>query len=316
MNTKHLKVGIIIPYYNGDEYIRSCLESIKWQNDIDLNVYIINNSDKPTKIHSFQEDNAWIHVHDVKPQIGFAKANNIGSEIAILDGADILISTNQDTVFDKYCVQELLLPFQDDPDIHITAPMNLTHDFESIEGFFVKHYLSQCPEMILDILNGAKKKYYQVSEISGSCFAIRVSTVKKIGFFDPLYFMYHEDTDLCRRVRYTNKKIVFVPSAKVAHEHNNTNADGESRININRWKRISESIFILKGLEESLFINGLKVLRNLLFDYFSLVGMFRIKTILGYLINDVALVSKINKIVSSRNTEKCLKLENDSKNTS
>ncbi|HVE73468.1 MAG TPA: glycosyltransferase family 2 protein [Mycobacteriales bacterium] len=53
--------------------------------------------------------------------------------------------------------------------------------------------------------------------LSGSCMLLRRSAFEQIGGFDPSYFMYCEDMDLCRRLAEAGWESVYVPSARVVH---------------------------------------------------------------------------------------------------
>jgi N-acetylglucosaminyl-diphospho-decaprenol L-rhamnosyltransferase len=53
--------------------------------------------------------------------------------------------------------------------------------------------------------------------LSGSCMLVRRSAFEQVGGFDPSYFMYCEDMDLCRRFAEAGWKNVYVPSAVVTH---------------------------------------------------------------------------------------------------
>lgn len=43
--------------------------------------------------------------------------------------------------------------------------------------------------------------------ISGCCLAIRRAVLEQVGGFDPDYFLYQEETDLCLRVRRAGYRI-------------------------------------------------------------------------------------------------------------
>jgi N-acetylglucosaminyl-diphospho-decaprenol L-rhamnosyltransferase len=49
------------------------------------------------------------------------------------------------------------------------------------------------------------------------CMMLRRETVKKIGLFDETFFLYYEETDLCRRARDAGYKIYYVREAEVSH---------------------------------------------------------------------------------------------------
>ncbi len=54
--------------------------------------------------------------------------------------------------------------------------------------------------------------------LSGSCLLLRREPFDEIGGFDPAYFMYFEDLELCRRFSRAGRSSVYVPSAIVTHE--------------------------------------------------------------------------------------------------
>lgn len=53
--------------------------------------------------------------------------------------------------------------------------------------------------------------------LSGSCLLLRREAFDEVGGFDPGYFMYFEDLDLCRRLADAGWQSVYVPSAVVEH---------------------------------------------------------------------------------------------------
>lgn len=54
--------------------------------------------------------------------------------------------------------------------------------------------------------------------LSGSVMLLRRKAFESVGGFDPSYFMYCEDMDLCRRLAEAGWSSVYVPSAVVTHQ--------------------------------------------------------------------------------------------------
>jgi hypothetical protein len=52
---------------------------------------------------------------------------------------------------------------------------------------------------------------------SADCLMLRMAALDRIGFFDPRYFMYGEDIDLCYRLRLGGWKIFYLPTARAVH---------------------------------------------------------------------------------------------------
>jgi len=67
-----------------------------------------------------------------------------------------------------------------------------------------------------------KKFFCQKQEIaycSGAAVLFRISALQRVGLFDEEYFMYHEDTDLCWRMRIAGYRCIVDPFAVVYHHY-------------------------------------------------------------------------------------------------
>ena len=54
--------------------------------------------------------------------------------------------------------------------------------------------------------------------LSGSCMLLRREAFEAVGGFDPSYFMYCEDMDLCRRLAEAGWDNVYVPTSVITHQ--------------------------------------------------------------------------------------------------
>ena len=58
----------------------------------------------------------------------------------------------------------------------------------------------------------------EVEQVAGAAVVIRREAWQQVGGFDPAFFMYFEDTDLCIRLRKAGWSIWFLPDARVHHK--------------------------------------------------------------------------------------------------
>jgi GT2 family glycosyltransferase len=304
-----MRDAIIIPFYNGDEYIEKCIDSIMENCHQNLKIYVINNSDRPTTVHSLLPRCDEIRIVDTNPRIGFSAANNIGAKLAISEGADTIISLNQDTILADDCLTHMISVFEANQDIAIVAPITYKHDFKNVDELFIKYYLSQCPELFYDALNGRPKQLYLVERVSGACFAMRAAVIKSCGYFDELYFMYQEDDDLCRRIRCCKKLICISPRAKIAHMHSNRIDNPDHSGKRYSWQRHSRAIYELKSFDAPLYYSVIKVFGYNSIDYLKAIFTMKFYRAIDYLIKDMGLLLKYKKISDARRFERDLKNE-------
>lgn len=102
-------------------------------------------------------------------------------------------------------------------------------------------------------------KEAEVDWLMGSCLLAKKSVLDEVGMFDDRFFMYFEDTDLCRKVWKSGKKVVYFPEAVMIHDHGRASAINRwyiapftnklSRVHIASWLKY----FIKWGLKEERF---------------------------------------------------------------
>jgi len=303
MTKSPVRFIFVIPFYNQDEYIKECLKSIEINSHEDIKIIVINNSDRQTDINQIYKEYKNMTIINTNKNLGFSMACNLGAKIAIQRGAEYIICLNQDTIICERFLSEIIKPFMEKEDIVLAAPIHYTYDGRSIEPIFIRWYLTQCPDLIVDALDCKLKTFYEVEYISGACFAIKTEFIKKYGFFDPIYFMYSEDEDLCRRVRYLGYRIVIVPRAKFRHYHSHTQADEKDKRRIRLWRRNSTAIFLLKNIREPIWKAMARLIYNYLIDYVSYIMRFRIGSILINMWWDMKLIYLFPKILKSRKNE-------------
>lgn len=300
----HSRIGIIIPFFNGDCVIRQCLDSIKDSIYCDTRVFIVDNSPKETRIEEIAEAFSFAHVIKTSASIGFGKACNIGASAASTDGCDVLVFLNQDTILAPLCLSKLIEALNENPTIGVVGPMNWSIGFQEIESFFVRYYISQCPQFIADAIGGQLKPLYFVEHLMGSCIAISDRTFRNLGLFDEIYHMYSEDGDLCRRYRNAGLMLALLPFAHVGHVHTQTSEAGSSQLL--RRIRNSGQKFQLKDPGESFFKLLAITFRNAMFDYVRVLSKGQFVLLASFVCDDGRLVSQLQKIYASRQKEHAL----------
>ncbi|MFO1488604.1 MAG: glycosyltransferase [Verrucomicrobiota bacterium] len=98
--------------------------------------------------------------------------------------------------------------------------------------------------LLLQALGGRSLLRRGISEngpqesLTGSCMMIRADVGRKVGFFDPLYPFYYEDTDLLTKIREEGLELRVVPAVVTMHRH------ATSSSNVDRGRRL---LWITRG---------------------------------------------------------------------
>ncbi|MDQ4081626.1 MAG: glycosyltransferase family 2 protein, partial [Actinomycetota bacterium] len=86
------------------------------------------------------------------------------------------------------------------------------------------------------VVQSAAKEPRAVDWAMGAALLIRRSALDEIGLFDEGFFLYSEETDLCRRLRAAGYETRFFPGATVVHHDSRLRADvPKERIN-EEWR--------------------------------------------------------------------------------
>lgn len=78
-------------------------------------------------------------------------------------------------------------------------------------SLFSRHLISKTPKT-------TSSQPHSVGWVSGGAMIIKRSIFQKLSGFDPRFFLYWEDVDLCLRARQDGWTVCIMPSIKVIHE--------------------------------------------------------------------------------------------------
>lgn len=162
------------------------------------------------------------------PNVGFGRAANAG---VALTSAPAVVLANADTVFPKGSVAALGSYLDQHPDVGAAGPIVRFPDgqlqlsaraFPSL-GQALGHAIFGLwwPEnpwtRAYRLTDWDHESERDVDWLSGCCVAVRRAAFDAVGGFDPAYFMFVEDVDLCARLREAGWRVVFAPVTEVVH---------------------------------------------------------------------------------------------------
>jgi GT2 family glycosyltransferase len=209
--------SIVIPNWNGKHFLQPCLDSLRAQTHLNIEVIIVDNASSDGSQEYIKTAYPEVILIELRDNQGFTGACNIGMEKAT---GDIVSLLNNDTEVEPNWVAEILSAFDRHPDVGMTASKMLlfnerdkihtTGDFFTTDGRAGNRGVWEKDEGQYEI------EGYVFSACGGSS-AYRQSMLDKIGLLDNDYFFLLEDVDLAWRAQLTGYKVLYVPTAIVYH---------------------------------------------------------------------------------------------------
>lgn len=219
-------VYVIILSYNGSKYILELLTSVYQSVYHNMRVLIVDNHSEDGTIPLAKKHFPRCQVIVNRSNLGFARGCNVGLEKAIKDRAEFILLLNQDSLIRKDTIANLLISAQKLPSAGILGPK--TWFLPSCGESEPRIVYAGAWRWLLPLVQrvpGVNKydcgKYDEalhVDYVWGHGMFLRVSALQEVGLFDPDFFMYYEDLDLCHRMRQAGYQVWFEPSAVMWHD--------------------------------------------------------------------------------------------------
>lgn len=215
-----LFISIIIANYNGEKYLKTCLESVLKSSEIDYEILIIDNNsiDRSIEIvNEFAKKDTRIKILKNKTNKGVPFSRNKAIKAAL---GDILVFLDNDTKVDKNWLKEISQIFSNDDTIG--ALQCKIFDFKRmhiIQEVGMKLY----PYTGFGTPLGRGEKdhgqYVKLQEIIalGAASAVRKNVARNIGGFDLRLIHTTDDLDFSWRVWIAGYRVVLAPNSKVYH---------------------------------------------------------------------------------------------------
>lgn len=211
-----MRVSVIIPNYNGERFMKACLESLKKQTYKDFEVILVDNASNDNSVSLAEEIYPDIKTICLDKNYGFSKAVNEGIKAS---SSKYVILLNNDTESDEQFVEKMVEGIEKSPKIFSCASkmvqfnnrdkIDSAGDYYTIVGCtFTKGY------------NKSTQNFNKTSVVFSSCAGAAIyrrKVFEKIGYFDEIHFAYLEDVDVGYRAKISGYINVYNPDAVVYH---------------------------------------------------------------------------------------------------
>ncbi len=223
-------ISVIIVSFNTCDLLRKCLQTlIKEAGNVNYETIVIDNASKDGSADMVEREFPEMQLIRSLENLGFAAANNLG--FAKAQGHYVVL-LNSDAFLKPQALEKSLAYMQADSTIGVGGARLIGkegHLQPSARMFptLLNHFL---------MISGLAAKYPHskffghfdrtwadpdvpaiVDWVPGAFSIIPRSVLEKVGYFDEKFFLYAEETDLCRRIQTAGYHILYWPDVVVVH---------------------------------------------------------------------------------------------------
>lgn len=285
-------VSIIIVNYNTLKMTSECIDSVIEKTEgISYEIILVDNASTDGSKGYYSTDRRVKYLYN-EENIGFGRANNKGIEIS--EGRNILF-LNSDTLLRNNAIK-ILSDFLDNNDNVGACGGNLFLPDGTPTTSFCRYLPSLYEEINIFFGNIPNKVRFgknirfnyssrpiKVGFISGADLMVKRNTLDRTGSFNPNFFMYYEDTELCTRIKGLSQDVVSVPQAEITHYYGGktlNDSSGESYMKYRIRNGNSKLIYYYLTYNHiywkmACFIRGLKIRLRLLMPFLGSVNYWK-----------------------------------------
>lgn len=209
--------SIVVVNYNGGDYVRDCIDSLRKQTFRDFEVIIVDNASEDGSVDNIDTTNLPnFQLLKQDENLGFAKANNLAAKIATGTWLALL---NPDAVAAPNWLQQFLDCTERHPHVSTFASVQYcAEDNQILDGTGDAYLIFGLPWR--GGFGRSVSELPEEGEVFSPCGAgalYRRSVFLKFGGFDERFFCYCEDVDLGFRMQLEGERCIFTPRARIDH---------------------------------------------------------------------------------------------------
>ena len=227
-------VSAIVLTYRSPKDTLACVRALLAQTIADrIEVIVVDNHSDTDSIGILRAQlpaDPRLRIVEACRNLGYGKGNNFGARYA---KGEYLLIINPDNVLPPDALERMVASIEQDPTIGILAPKlvfpsgavrDSARAFPSFSDVFIKRTFLRhlFPQKIAAYTQGTLSQDHPAESdwVAGACLLLRRSFYEELGGFDPQFFLFFEDIDLCRRTWQAGKRVVYDPRIAVAdREH-------------------------------------------------------------------------------------------------
>jgi GT2 family glycosyltransferase len=212
MPTSDKLIGLMVLNQNGKQWLAPLFESIRRNGYPNIRIYLVDNASTDGSVECILREHSDVTVIRMPQNMGYSMAYNLAMPYAFAQGCEWVIWVNNDILLEPGCLLEMARVAGSDPDIGVVGPAFISWDTDEPNYYMIGNHPGLIPAM-----KARSAIPVDVSWVEGSLLMVSRSTVETAGSLDPRFFMFWEEAEFCRRVRYSGRRVVLAPGAWARH---------------------------------------------------------------------------------------------------
>jgi GT2 family glycosyltransferase len=212
--------AIVLNYSTPDATARA-VRSLQSSSLVPTRIIVLDNGSPDDSAGALRRTLSGIDVIESPTNLGFAAGCNLAIERALTDRPDYVLLVNSDAMLAPDALT-LMHAAACEPGVGLVTPAILSAgETERIDSLGISY--SRRSGRMRQIASGksarsiAAHEPFQVDAGSGCALLIRREVFERVGLFDPDYFFFFEDVDLCLRAHGAGYSTLCVPAARAYH---------------------------------------------------------------------------------------------------
>ena len=229
-NNSQYDASIIIVSFNTRVVLRECLESVLRESaGLRVEILIVDNHSSDGSPEMVESEFPQVRLIRSDVNLGFGAANNVALEQA---RGKYFVLLNSDAFFEPNALKLAIKHMDETPGCGLGGGLLVGRDgawqpsartFHSVPGDLIvmTGLAAKFPKSKLfgdfDRTWADRNEAASVDWVPGAFSIIRPEAIRKVGSFDPTFFLYYEEVDLCRRIKGAGYSIWYWPDVVIVH---------------------------------------------------------------------------------------------------
>lgn len=235
-STPLIELSVIIVNYNSGHYAVDCIQSVLSQRGVTIEIIVVDNASQDDSVGLLSNRFAQqIQLIQSPENLGFARANNLAATKA---QGECLLLLNPDTILEDVTTLRVMVDILlSNPRYGLLAPLINEprkgkqvlprYRYPSVRNLRYTQTFRQLPGKIAWVL--------------GACMLLKHDVFNEVNGFDPDYFLYGEDTDICLKLRLSNYEIGYSDQVAIMHVGGASEFGAET---LGKWLRKKRGLYL------------------------------------------------------------------------